>query len=278
MHLNSENNKNLDDEHDNMETESLDLEELVKKARRSREIGESDVQAILAKATDDEAGVLYDRLQKLNIRIVSESGETVDSNGSTGLLDSVNDPAESLEDTTYLETVVEDDPVHTYLKEIGRVPLLLPEQEIWLSTQLSAANTLDRLNTDDVGLERAMLTNYEELLESWATVEAAREILGVMPIDLHELVEEARNLRTNWRDMKGSYLRDYLNEGRWGQDEAWGDLAGGVFEVFNAIYLLPTELSDAALNDYEENGRWTDIGTFSNWVQDGEASLSYMNL
>lgn len=275
MHLNSENNKNLDDEHDNMETESLDLEELVKKARRSREIGESDVQAILAKATDDEAGVLYDRLQKLNIRIVSESGETVDSNGSTGLLDSVNDPAESLEDTTYLETVVEDDPVHTYLKEIGRVPLLLPEQEIWLSTQLSAANTLDRLNTDDVGLERAMLTNYEELLESWATVEAAREILGVMPIDLHELVEEARNLRTNWRDMKGSYLRDYLNEGRWGQDEAWGDLAGGVFEVFNAIYLLPTELSDAALNDYEENGRWTDIGTFSNWVQDGEASLSY---
>lgn len=258
-----------------METESLDLEGLVKKARRSREIGESDVQALLATATEDEAGVLYDRLQKLNIRVVSESGETVDSNGTTGLLESVDDPATALEDTTYLETVVEDDPVHTYLKEIGRVPLLQPEQEIWLSTQLSAANTLDRLNTNDVGLEQAMLTNYEEFLESWATVEHAREQLDVAPIAVYELVDEARNLRKSWRDMKGSYLRQYLNEGRWGQDEAWGDLAGGVFEVFNALYLLPTELSDIALEDYEENGRWPDLDTFSVWVHDGESSLSY---
>ncbi|MEM7117578.1 MAG: RNA polymerase sigma factor RpoD [Chloroflexota bacterium] len=120
-----------------------------------------------------------------------------------------------------------------------------------------------------------MLTNYEEFLESWATVEQARGQLDVAPISVTLLIEEARNLRKNWRDMKGSYLREYLNEGRWGQDEAWGDLAEGVFEIFNALYLLPTELSDEALAYFEENGRWPDIDTFSVWVHDGETSLSY---
>ena len=55
-----------------MESENLDFEALVKSARRSRKIDEADVQAILAMASDDEAELLYERLQKLNIRIVAE--------------------------------------------------------------------------------------------------------------------------------------------------------------------------------------------------------------
>ncbi len=70
-----------------MESENVDLEALVKQARRSRRIDEADVQAILATASDDEAELLYDRLQKLNIRIVTENGEMLDDPGeSTGLL------------------------------------------------------------------------------------------------------------------------------------------------------------------------------------------------
>ena len=33
--------------------------------------------------------------------------------------------------------------VHTYLKEIGQVPLLTAEQEIWLATQMQALRVLE---------------------------------------------------------------------------------------------------------------------------------------
>ena len=137
-----------------MDSEKFDFDALVKQARRSRRIDEADVQAILATASDDEAELLYNRLQKLNIRIVSENGEMVDDpSESTGLLESIAEDFQFQEAGDDLRTyAVEDDPVHTYLKEIGRVPLLTSEQEIWLATQMSAARVLERL-TRDVILE-----------------------------------------------------------------------------------------------------------------------------
>jgi RNA polymerase primary sigma factor len=135
-----------------MDPENLDFEALVKQARRSRRIDEADVQAILATASDDEAELLYDRLQKLNIRVVAENGELLaDPGESTGLLDIVNDDFQEKDIVDDLQTyVVEDDPVHTYLKEIGQVPLLTAKQEIWLATQMLAAKVLDRLTNDAI--------------------------------------------------------------------------------------------------------------------------------
>ena len=52
--------------------EPLDLDALVRKARRSRRIAESDVQSILASVSEEQAEQLYERLQKLNIRIVAD--------------------------------------------------------------------------------------------------------------------------------------------------------------------------------------------------------------
>jgi len=64
-------------------SELLDLEALVKKARRSHEIEESDVQAILATADEVQAEKLYDRLQKMGIRVISATGKTVDAVGES---------------------------------------------------------------------------------------------------------------------------------------------------------------------------------------------------
>ena len=71
-----------DDDIDNIEdaekeghdSEPLDVDALVRKARRSRRIAESDVQSILASVSEEQAEQLYERLQKLNIRIVSADG------------------------------------------------------------------------------------------------------------------------------------------------------------------------------------------------------------
>ena len=121
--------------------EPLDLDALVRKARRSRQIAESDVQSILATANEDEAEALYERLQKFNIRIVSADGEPIDDPGDIGLLDRLDDLDPDEDD--YRLSDAEDDPVHTYLKEIGQVPLLTAEQEIWLATQMQALRVLE---------------------------------------------------------------------------------------------------------------------------------------
>ncbi|MDX1414342.1 MAG: RNA polymerase sigma factor RpoD [Candidatus Promineifilaceae bacterium] len=270
-----------------MDSENFDLEALVKQARRSRRIDEADVQAILATASDDEAELLYNRLQKLNIRIVSESGETLDDpSESTGLLESIaEDFQEQVAGDDLRTYVVEDDPVHTYLKEIGRVPLLTSEQEIWLATQMLAAKVLDRLTQDviiELGEEdhdliraRAMIANYSNLLDNWDCVIEACVGLGVEPPDFMAMLAEARQLRQDWRVAQESYTRQYLNKGNWGQDEAWTDLAEFVFNIFTGMYLLPNELVQRTTDEFEMTGQIPDLDTFSSWMDESEVTLEY---
>ena len=79
--LDNDFDENIEDESEEEEeetAEAIDIEALVKTARRSRQINESDVQALLVTADEEQAERFYARLQKLNIRIVSENGETLD--------------------------------------------------------------------------------------------------------------------------------------------------------------------------------------------------------
>ncbi len=270
-----------------MESENVDLEALVKQARRSRRIDEADVQAILATASDDEAELLYERLQKLNIRIISESGETLDDPGeSIGLLAMVADDFQEQDLPADVPTyIVEDDPVHTYLKEIGQVPLLSVEQEIWLATQMAAAKVLDRLTSDtvselndedqDLVRAKAMITNYANLLENWSCAKEASIVLEVEPPELVVMTDEARLLRQDWRAGSESYVRQYLNRGHWGQDEAWTDLAECVFNMFAGLYLLPNELVQRAMEYYVAHDRAPDPDLFREWMEENEVALEY---
>ncbi len=181
--------------------------------------------------------------------------------------------------------IVEDDPVHTYLKEIGQVPLLTAEQEIWLATQMAAAKVLDRLtrdavtelNAEDQDLVRAqaMITNYANLLENWSCAKEASRVLEVDPPDLVAMIDEARLLRQDWHAADESYVRQYLNYGNWGQDEAWTDLAECVFNMFTGLYLLPNELVQRATEYYAAFGRAPDIAIYREWMAENEVALEY---
>ncbi len=286
--------------------EPLNVDALVRKARRSRQIAESDVQSILASASEDEADALYDRLQKLNIRIVSADGELVDDPGEIGLLDRLDDLDED-EDTLRISDA-EDDPVHTYLKEIGQVPLLTAEQEIWLATQMQAQRVLERLN-QDVGLShnnngsgrrgrkaaaaeppnfsndrplnhdglraQAMVLSYRNVLENWQCVRESAAHIKVDPPDPQALLEEARLLRDDWQRGRRSYIYHYLNNGTWGQDEAWTDLAECLFAVFTAVYLFPKELAEQVGDHLKRTGQPPTVDEVSEWLYPGDSSLKY---
>ncbi|MCB9420863.1 MAG: RNA polymerase sigma factor RpoD [Ardenticatenaceae bacterium] len=274
------------EEEDDDEATPIDLEALVKKARRSREIDISDVQALLATADDDQAELLYERLQKMGIRIISATGQTIDDFGdSSSLLASLESDLDDTDDVLSGGTV-EDDPVHTYLKEIGQVPLLAAEQEIWLSTQLVAASVLDKLSREAVDTSQSdddeesirfhtAIANYESLLAGWANVVRASAEIDVPSPDIAPLVEEASQLRLDWRDADKSYLRQYLNEGSWGQDDAWAELANSLFDVFTALYILPPSLAKQVARSYREQGTLPSTDTFYNWMKEDPRALNY---
>jgi len=274
----------IDDEES---TSTIDLEALVKKARRSRQIDEADVQNLLASVDEDQADLLYERLQKLGIRIVSSTGKTVDDAFEpAALLASLDEDLEDSDSPDYVGGDVEDDPVHTYLKEIGQVALLLPEQEIWLSTQLAAISFLDRLSskvtsedtrtfTEEDIYFRTMVANYESLLENWQRAVDAGQIIDVEPPDLSLLVEEALQLRQSWQEGDRSYLRQYLNEGNWGQDDAWSDLAESIFMVFTSLYLFPIDITPKLSELNKKEGRLPDLDTVSNWMLESNSANQY---
>ena len=269
-----------DDDHE----AEIDIEALVKRARRSREIDKADIDMLLATADQDQAELLYERLQSLNIRIVSTDEDDLDSfdDLAANVLSLTSDDDDGNEaDSYYRGATVEDDPVHTYLKEIGQVPLLTAAQEIRLSTQLTAGVVLDALGKSDELTNgddsqwRAMLANYETLLTNWQIVGEASSQLGIEMPSLPLLIIEARLLRKSWQEGEDSYLRQYLNEGNWGQDAAWNDLAQSMFEVYTALYLLPDSLSRHVSDYFEANGRLADLGTFRTWMEEDEISLKY---
>ncbi|MCA9968679.1 MAG: RNA polymerase sigma factor RpoD [Anaerolineales bacterium] len=273
-----------DDEVVDDEFEELDVEALVKKARRSRTIDEADMQAILASASEEQADRLYAQLQRLNVQIVSASGETIDDFGDApGGMSLLNDDLSESEEDAYLNLEVEDDPVHTYLREIGQVPLLSAEQEIWLSTQLAAVTTLEELKAqaadgDDEDAQessrfRVMLLNYSNLCENWDLVGQYSAEVGVEPPELIRLIEEAKLLRKGWDANEHSYLRIYLNEGNWGQFATWSDLATSCFEVFTALYLLPPQLVDQLREFYVEEAYLPSADTFYTWLSDANLAL-----
>jgi RNA polymerase primary sigma factor len=289
--------------------EPLDVDALVRKARRSRQIAESDVQTILATASEDEADMLYERLQKLNIRIVTADGVPIDDPGEIGLLDRLDD-LDDTDDSLHLSEA-EDDPVHTYLKEIGQVPLLAVEQEVWLATQMEAQRVLERLNFDagvsrnngnssrgrgrrakaadapppnpnydsttnqDTLRAQVMLLNYLHLLETWHCVQAHSVELRIELPDILAVFNEARRLRQEWTMEQRSYVHTFLNDGSWGQDEAWTDLAECLFASFTALYLLPNEIADDVAGHIHSTGELPPAAMVDDWLIPGDSALKY---
>ena len=267
-------------EYEEDDSDAIDVEALFREARRRKVISESDVEAILASADEEQAERLYQRLQQLGIRVVTESGDTVEDFGeNNNVLD--RDGEDEEDGDSYYGSGLQDDPVHTYLKEIGQVSLLRAEHEVWLSVQLAAANDLEALKARvqaegarDVAI-RTMLANYETLLAEWErSAEAARALQHPVP-DFGLLVAEAQGLRENWNQDKPSYLRQYLNEGDWSGEEDWVDIATSVFALFTSIYLLPRSLSSRLARYEAEHGQLPPLDEFHDWLTEDDYALDY---
>ena len=156
-----------------------------------------------------------------------------------------------------LAAELSEDPVRLYLREIGQVKLLDSDSEFRLAT-LSEADryitTLRKLKQRK-GISQAssiyhsllleMLTSWERLIEDAARLE--RELP-----DLALMIAEAQSLHAGWQFDSPSYFRAYLDNGHWGVDHLWGDLARHAYGVFLSLYLLPFKYAEWLLMHVRE--------------------------
>ena len=176
-----------------------------------------------------------------------------------------------------LPLVVElsDDPVRLYLKEIGLVDLLNPDQELWLAVRMDAARRLELLESGRASRRRVGETAvavqqalFDDMRTAWKrVVEDAHRLDQPVP-DLRLILEEARQLRQAWDVVTVSYLRTWLDNEMWGSDPTWEQVARNALEVFLALYLFPTDVQER-LSERLANGKRLPISrTFKRWLAD----------
>jgi len=168
------------------------------------------------------------------------------------------DQEEDLEEVVALHvretTDLAEDPVRLYLSEIGQVKLLGADSEFRLATIIEAdrlVNTLRKLKqrkgtTLVASMYHALIA---DMLTSWdRLVEDAERLDHELP-DLALLVAEAQSLHSGWEFDSPSYLRAYLDNGQWGSNHLWDNLARHAYSVFLSLYLLPFNYAEWLLTN-----------------------------
>lgn len=137
-----------------------------------------------------------------------------------------------------------EDPVRLYLREIGQVKLLGADSEFRLATLIEGERliaTLKKLKQRK-GVSQAVSIHHSivaETLTSWERLIEDTERLEHDLPNLPLLLAEAQSLHAGWEFDSPSYLRAYLDNGQWGGNHLWDNLARHAYSVFLGMYLLP---------------------------------------
>jgi RNA polymerase primary sigma factor len=170
-----------------------------------------------------------------------------------------------------------DDPVRLYLKEIGRVELLDADHELWLAARMDAYKKLMNLQTSDQVRSRSGLdseaiyrTLFDEVRSAWKGVLDDSKRLDQEFPDIQLILEEARQLGETWEGDSPSYIRAWLDNGLWGTDPNWEDVARNAIEVFLDMYLLPEDLQERLAGRFANGKGLPPKRTSNRWVSDAD--------
>jgi RNA polymerase primary sigma factor len=176
-----------------------------------------------------------------------------------------------------LEAELGEDPVRLYLREIGEIELLSVDHEFWLATRIEAARRVDVLNRGhplarrgrqySTSIYRAL---FDELVICWRRLVEDTQRLGYDSPDLSLINAEARLLRQTWTSENPSYLRTYLDNGRWGVDHLWDRVAGNGLTVYICLFVFPESLGQVIEKFMLSRHRMPSQDTFIGHLPDEE--------
>ena len=174
------------------------------------------------------------------------------------------------EPTDAVSLGITDDPVRMYLREIGRVPLLEPHQEIWLSTQQEAAIHLKGLQARLSARNKQPPTEQEVLVAlldsfngAWSAVIENCARLKLSPPDPVALIEEAKALYQTTMPEIPSHLYTFLEQAGWSESEDgnWTALTSNLFDILILLYLLPESMLDVLQDNWQKRQKFPSLRT-----------------
>jgi RNA polymerase primary sigma factor len=170
-----------------------------------------------------------------------------------------------------------EDPIRLYLKEIGQVDLLDIDHEFWLSSQVEGFKELSHLKNiaESSGRKKDIPTEiftllYKMITDSWGKMLKGIQALELEPPLFLEILTEARDLKSTWNLRRHSYLRSYLKNDLWSNNDDWDQVAKLAFTLYVSIYMLPFESIDYLEERYSQKGKLPMTYTFVRKLPDKE--------
>ncbi|NMA06819.1 MAG: RNA polymerase sigma factor RpoD, partial [Ruminococcaceae bacterium] len=130
-----------------MSEKKILLKELLERGKKLGKLSAKEISEALEELDFDvdQVDKLYESIERNNIEVIDELEETDDEDDSkeeTPQMDAV--------DIAVAEGI--DDPVKVYLKEIGRVALLTPEEEVTLAKRMEQGDEEARKSLSEANL------------------------------------------------------------------------------------------------------------------------------
>jgi RNA polymerase primary sigma factor len=116
-----------------------------------------------------------------------------------------------------------------------------------------------------------MVTSWDRLIEDTERLNHELPNLALM-------VAEAQSLHAGWQFDSPSYFRAYLDNGHWGVDHLWDDLARHAYSVFLSLYLLPFKYAEWLLTHVRDQYSFPAQRTLYRNLPPDEELLSEMDL
>ena len=144
------------------------MTELIQKGKKSGKLSYKEINDVVdgMNLSSEQLDKFYDTLEELNIETIGEDIPMMDE--TLPALDEIAEVEEVTEEEiantdAYADTFSTDDPVRMYLKEIGKVNLLTPEEEVALAQRIKTGDqeALDKLTRANLRFVVSVAKQYQ---------------------------------------------------------------------------------------------------------------------